>query len=291
MNEVKKERMFELLTDKTLFGLDGQGLVELSGLKKQFPDLENDVSFELAAAKINLTGLDTREPLPANLRARIISAAEVFFSESETSPNVVAFPVKSREVAAPSMGGAFENYREPKQPFWQWLGWGVAALACVALAVNLWTSSALPSPPEVVKTPPIQTPMPELTATQKREQLMTSAQDVVQINWTSAPTDEKQILGDVVWSNDRQAGYMRFRGLPPNDPNLESYQLWIVDETQSPTTPISGGVFDVSAGGEAIVPINAQIKVRKPKVFAVTKEKPGGVVVSKQKEFMAVAKI
>lgn len=291
MNEIKKERLFELLTDETLFGLDERESAELDELKKQFPEWANDVSFELAAAKINLTGLDKSESLPANLRAKIISAAEDFFSDTETSPNVVAFPVKAREIAALPVGGAFENSRERKQPFWQWLGWGVAAAACLALAVNLWTSGASRSPTEVVRNPPtIQTPTPELSATQKREQLITSARDVVQTNWT-APKDEKQILGDVVWSGERQAGYMRFRGLPPNDPNLESYQLWIVDETQNPTTPISGGVFDVGANGEAIVPINAQIKVRKPKIFAVTKEKPGGVVVSKQKEFMAVAKI
>lgn len=288
MNE-EKERLIELLTDQTLFGLDERETAELNRLKKQFPDWENDISFELTATAINLANLETSEELPVNLREKIIADADNFFSSSERAQNVFSFPAKSKETIAARTNSAFENSTESK-PFWQWLGWGVAAAACVALAVNLWMNNSR-TPTEIVKNPQtIQTPTPELSQTQKREQLIATASDVIQTNWT-APKDEKQILGDIVWSNERQAGYMRFRGLPPNDPNRESYQLWIVDEAQNPKTPISGGVFDVNANGEVIVPITAQIKVQKPKVFAVTKEKSGGVVVSKQETVMAVAKI
>jgi hypothetical protein len=44
---------------------------------------------------------------------------------------------------------------------------------------------------------------------------------------------------------------------------------------------VDGGVFDVPANaGEVIIPIRAALMVRKPAAFAVTLEKPGGVVVS-----------
>ena len=42
---------------------------------------------------------------------------------------------------------------------------------------------------------------------------------------------------------------------------------------------------------EIVIPIDAKIKVQKPKMFAVTAEKPGGVVVSPLEKVMAVAKV
>jgi hypothetical protein len=47
----------------------------------------------------------------------------------------------------------------------------------------------------------------------------------------------------------------------------------------------------VTKEGEVVIPINAKLQVRKPKMFAVTAEKPGGVVVSKQGKVMAIAKV
>ncbi|MDQ3712061.1 MAG: hypothetical protein M3388_07560, partial [Acidobacteriota bacterium] len=83
--------------------------------------------------------------------------------------------------------------------------------------------------PEVARTPKsVKTPAPELTAAQKREQLITSAPDVIQTNWTSAKGD-KRVLGDVVWSNAQQKGYVRLRDMPVLDASKETYQLWIVD--------------------------------------------------------------
>jgi anti-sigma-K factor RskA len=82
---------------------------------------------------------------------------------------------------------------------------------------------------------------------------------------------------------------VRFRNLPVNDKTKETYQLWIFDENQK--QPIDGGVFDANEAGEIIIPIDAKLKVQKPKMFAVTAEKPGGVVVSPLEKVMAVAKI
>jgi anti-sigma-K factor RskA len=44
--------------------------------------------------------------------------------------------------------------------------------------------------------------------------------------------------------------------------------------------PVDGGVFDVTSTGELIIPIHNRLPVSQPTAFAVTLEKPGGVVVS-----------
>ena len=81
------------------------------------------------------------------------------------------------------------------------------------------------------------------------------------------------------------------RGLPKNDASKTSYQLWIFDANQDDKTPVDGGVFDINSEGEVIIPIDAKIKVGKPQMFAVTAEKPGGVVVSKRDKIVTIAKV
>lgn len=94
--------------------------------------------------------------------------------------------------------------------------------------------------------------------------------------------------GDVVWSPDLQQGFARVSGLAQNDPTREQYQLWIFDSAQE--HPIDGGVFDVT-GPEALVPIAARLRVETPTLFAVTLEKPGGVVVSDQQRIVLLAQL
>lgn len=56
--------------------------------------------------------------------------------------------------------------------------------------------------------------------------------------------------------------------------------------------PVDGGVFDVPANaGEVVIPIRASLMVRKPAAFAVTVEKPGGVVVSGREHVVALGAI
>ena len=52
------------------------------------------------------------------------------------------------------------------------------------------------------------------------------------------------------------------------------------DLTSLEPHPVDGGVFDVTRNGEVIIPIDAKIAVSNPTAFAITVEKPGGVVVS-----------
>ena len=295
MNNDKKERMFELLMDETVFGLDEKETIELNELKRLYPDWEDEFSFEQAAANIALMSADADAALPTHLRSKILADADEYFTNSSSAENQNVFEFapkasgRANSLATETDANAVET--APKFPFWQWLGWGFAAVACVALAINLWQTRTQTAP-EIVKTPPVVTPSPELTLEQKRAQLLASANDVIKTDWSApTPSESQQISGDIVWSDSAQQGYMRFRGLPVNDRDRETYQLWIFDETQDKKTPINGGVFDVSQTGEVIVPIDPELKVRNPKMFAVTVEKPGGVVVSKQEKIAAVAKI
>jgi hypothetical protein len=53
-------------------------------------------------------------------------------------------------------------------------------------------------------------------------------------------------------------------------------------------------VFDVAgtdADGEVCVPIDARLPIGKPTLFAITVEKPGGVVVSKRDRLPLLAKV
>ncbi|CAN5451413.1 hypothetical protein BH10ACI1_BH10ACI1_09730 [soil metagenome] len=287
MNEQEKIRLLELFSDKVIFGLDDAELAELAELEKNFPDLRDDAakpahSLEFSATAIGLANLDTSEPLPANLRAKILADSDKFFASSEeivpkTEPQAI-----EEDDFQPTFGF------EPRRSILSWLGWAVAAAACIALAVNIWTTRFQKT--EIVEKPEIiQTPTPEPSEVQKRELLLASA-NKIQLPLAQPKPDVTAITGDVVWDNAKQEGYVRFKGLPVNDVSKETYQLWIGDENQK--NPIDGGVFNVNQNGEIIIPIKAKLKVVKPTLFAITKEKPGGVVVSELGEkLMALAKV
>jgi anti-sigma-K factor RskA len=268
MNELTPEKMLDLLIKKLTEGLSAEETRELRELEKEFPELKDDTSFEQTAAAIAMTDLDTSESLPAGLRARIAADADNFVTPGETEEFQKTF--------------AFE----PKRRSWQWLGWAFAAAACVLLAVNIYLMRINPK----VETVYVQiTPTPAPPMDRQMEQLLT-ASDVVKTTMTD-PKDPKKIMGEVVWSDSAQKGFVRLRGLTVNDKTREQYQLWIVASNQDAKTPVDGGVFDVGSNGEVIIPIDAKIKIEKPGAFVITAEKPGGVVVSKGEKVMALGKM
>lgn len=294
MNDLEKqERMLDLLTERETDGLSEEFKRELDRLTKEFPEWQDDETLGLTAAAVNLSAIKTDEPMPAFLKTKILADSEKFFSAHESGGKVSDFKAKAGQRSSIE-NEAFSGAGRPerKSSFWNWAGWAVAAAACVALAFNLWTTKA---PSEIVQNPPAQQnaqvpPAPSLAG--QREQLLASAPDAVRSSWTDFdPKQPRSIKGDVVWSNSLQKGYIRFQNLPVNDKTKETYQLWIFDANQNAKTPVDGGVFDVDSNGDVIVPIDAKIKVQKPTMFAVTVEKPGGVVVSELGKVMAVAKV
>ena len=288
MNEKEKQKMLELLADQTLFGLSEEESAELTELKRQNPQYETNESFEIAAAAIALTNSDyEKQELPVHLREKLLAEADKIFGDSKEN---TASPVVPKFAEPTTTQTVTETVSEPKPFGWSWLGWAFAALALIALGVNVWTTRINPKNEVVANQPPVTTPTPEPSIKEKREQLVASTSDIVKTQWKS-PTNENEILGDIVWSNSKQKGYVRFNDLPVNNADEETYQLWIVDAERNEKTPVSGGVFNVAKSGEVIIPIDASLKIKKPKQFAVTKEKPGGVMVSDLGKVVAVAKI
>jgi anti-sigma-K factor RskA len=134
--------------------------------------------------------------------------------------------------------------------------------------------------------------------------LLAQDPDAVTVPWKKAGDDPAIVaaqadlesvegLGDVVWSPTRQQGYMRFRGLAANDPAVAQYQLWIFDAERDAAYPVDGGVFDVpaDAAGDVVVRIDPRLPVSRATAFAITVEKPGGVVVSSRKRLPLLAAV
>ncbi len=156
-------------------------------------------------------------------------------------------------------------------PFWRQPALGWAAAACFAV-VLLIPSSETPT---------------EISPADQRLVLM-QAEETIRLDFVGT-TDFENLQGDVVWTDDSQTGFMRFSGLPTNDPIQAQYQLWIVDPERD-ERPVDGGVFDIPVGeDEVLVPIRAALRVDSPVAFVITVEQPGGVVVSKQEIVAAIA--
>ena len=287
MSNMSKERMLDLLTDQILFGLSEDESAELKELQTLFPELKNDNSLELTASAIGLTNLEEIEPMPAHLRTRILADADEYFASTK-SAKVLRFEPNLREVKAESREEETQKTFEfePKRPFIQWLGWAFAGLACVALGISLWANLQKPQIREVY----VENKPKVLSVNEQYNNLLSSAKDLKKTTWTN-PKDEKQVLGEVVWSETEQKGFMKFTGLAANNAAQETYQLWIFDETQDPKTPIDGGVFDIAANGEVLIPIKPTLKFKNANLFAITVEKPGGVMVSKREKLVALAKV
>ena len=155
-------------------------------------------------------------------------------------------------------------------------------LAWMAAAAATAAALLLAFAPEIKRQP---------TVAEQRAELIAAATDLVRVDWSPGPTPVPGATGDVVWSPKRQQGYLRFRGLSINAPTEEQYQLWIFDKNQSDKTPVDGGVFDIPTDGEVIIPIQPKLQVQEVFLFAVTVEKPGGVVVSSRERLPLLAKV
>jgi anti-sigma-K factor RskA len=272
MNEEQKDLMLDLLIKEAVYGLnedERRQLTELEGADGSAIDTE---SLALTAAMLSMSGIDKNSELPKNLENRIMADAERYFDSTEANQVNSSIDAVERK-----SGFAFPS----------WLGWAVAAAACIALAFNLFITR---SPQTQVVQAPTPSPEENLSPGQLRQRLIDSAPDLARAFWAPGNVEAVKPGGDVVWSDEKQAGYMRLQGLPENDPSQSTYQLWIFDETQDDKTPIDGGTFNVNSDGEVIVPINAKLEPRNTKMFAITVEKPGGVVVSKREKIVALAK-
>lgn len=287
MNNEIQEILFDLLTKQATYGLDATEQKQLNQLSAS-NDFSIDESFELAAAAISLSEITINEPMPAHLYSKILANSYNFLGDASASVEAAWPPPEPATADDIQPTFAFE----PKRSSWSWLGWAVASVACFALAVNVYTTRFEKQVNVVTGPTPVASPDKPNPAKQY-EEILASA-NVIKASFgpaPKAPAELARVGGDVVWSDAKQAGYMKLRGLPKNDKGVSTYQLWVFDETQDAKTPIDGGTFDVNADGEIIIPINAKLTAKNPKLFAITIEKPGGVVVSDRKKMAALASV
>lgn len=280
-----QQRLADLLADEATQGLSDAETRELETLLAAHSDIEA-AELALAVAAGELTQPLAVEELPSNLRSRILVEAEQYFPAEKPAPNVI--PMRANAPTSSSNALAAEVVDFPlrrggtRWAGWQRMGW-YAAAACLVLALGGWwqvwkASQSVVSP----RTPSL---------AEQRAQLLQQGATLTKVDWSPTQYPGMQnVTGDVVWDNQTQRGYMRFAGLQVNDPHAVVYQLWIFDAQQDERYPIDGGVFDITNTGEVIVPITAKIRVEKPTLFAITLEKPGGVVVSKRDRLVLVAK-
>ncbi len=305
-SSVNDPRAEELLVERALHGLDDHERRELEQL-----GVASDTTFDIAAAAVAQAAVD-REEMPAHVTAKILASApgldmrrtltgvvapaelprdtlvgvqlSDFSPASETSalpmamPMPLAVPVPLPLPVAPTDELAARRSRSRFATVAPWL----AAAACLVIASGAVFYAA--------RNGVGGTAASIASAADGRAELVKNASDLTTIKWTATKDPAATATtGDVIWSEAQQRGYMRFVGLAANDPKQFQYQLWIFDKNRDDKFPVDGGVFDVSSTGEVIIPITARLRVSDATLFAVTIEKPGGVVVSKRERIVVTA--
>ena len=278
MNDLTEERLLDLLCKQVSEGLSADEQNELSDLERTIDSPVDMNSLEMTAAAIAMSSVRNDEPLPNRLKSGILARADEYFAEQNTA-------------SAPAVRPLVEN-EKTAIPIWGWLGWAATAAASIALVAtflfNQQRISTMQAQIDEMRRPAPAAP----SMAEKRDQMLREARDITRAEWTKGNVKEMEsVSGEVVWSDEKQMGYMTFRGLPPNDPNREAYQLWIFEQANLEAHPKDGGVFNVAENGEVIVPIEAKLKTISPKAFAITVEKPGGVVVSSREKIAALAPV
>jgi len=245
------DRLLDLLADQATQGLPVGEQAELDLLRSRFPEID-DTAMELIAAELALAlGPPAGETLPRDLRDQIES-------QLHTLQAVQAQPAAPRRRGSPPRRGPGAFLAAP---LIAWGGW-IASAACLSLLVwNGWNRSP-PSPRQILAS-------------------LVSRTDILRVQGKQPKAGgNSNPWVEVLWCPYGHYGCLRLRGLPINDPTINQYQLWIYDAERDPRFPIDGGVFDVSTDGEALVHVRAKLRVYEPTKFAVTRERPGGAVVS-----------
>lgn len=249
------DRFLDLLAARATQGLTPAEHQELLNRCREAGLAEIPDDFDTAAAAFDLAHLDPQalEVMPAALRTKMLSHSAG--TQPDAAPRSLTFP--------------------PPRPSRSLLPWLLAA-ASLALAAIGWL-------------------VPRGSVPSSREDLIqrvAASPDALQLPWATwedatTPAAVNGVSGEVVWSESLQSGYMRFSGLPANDPRAEQYQLWIIDE-RGMEQRISGALFDATSG-TLTVPITPGIAVRNAAAFAVTIEQPGGAWVSDMKRRVVIA--
>jgi hypothetical protein len=246
-----RQRLRELQADAAIQGLGPREQAERDLLQQRFPDVDAD-GLDLAAAALDgaLSGA-AAEPLPPALRRTV---EHDLHGLMETAGR-----------KAPRKPGRARRWFRQTLP---WSGWAAAAAL-----LGVW----------------LLRPAPRVLPHTEQCLRLAAAPGTVSLPGHHPAAPNGPDRGEVVWNTERQEGYLRLWDLPPNDPERFQYQLWIFDKRRDERYPVDGGVFDVPAGAVVVIPVRARLAIGEPVLFAITRERPGGVVVSDRQQIVLVA--
>lgn len=280
---MKDDRFLELCAGAALGDLDDRERAELRAMADEDRIAAEIAAFERASASV-VASLHQAgfEPMPASLSAKLAREASAFVASRRSSGTVSKDSSASDSSASNSSRAATSrpqrssptprtSPREGRDTRGAVLPWIVAAAASVVAAVVLMRTPGKSAVAPIADVARFAAEHPDL----ERRRFELGCQ------------------GEVLWSSSDNTGLLELRDLPSNDPKQFQYQLWIFDESQDKSTPVDGGVFDVpaDAAGPVVIPIDAKLRVGKAFAFAITKERPGGVVVSAKRPEQIVAAV
>ena len=325
--ELELARLTALYVDELTGSLTDAESRELADLLARHPDFDT-ASLDAAIVALQAAADPVADELPDLLYEQVALDAADFFA---VAPGPAARPASdTATTAGPPIASAVAAPRpgDTTRRRWWLAAAGAASLTLAVIALNghaparREAQTATPGPAPAGEAPatrlvaeaarpesaPATVTGPERSAPElpvepasgppepavARRAFLASHRWVVQRSW-QAGNDPRGIAvrGDVVWDPKSQTGFMRFVGLPHNNPLTEQYQLWIFDGHRQQPYPVDGGVFDVTAshGEEVVIPIHSKLYVEFAMTFAVTVERPGGVVVSDRSRVAAIAQV
>jgi anti-sigma-K factor RskA len=163
---------------------------------------------------------------------------------------------------------------EPAGRILPWLagtGW-LAAAAAVVVALTVWLQS--PRDAVVVEPAAASASFDEFA---RRPGVVTTSLAVASDDATLTDAE-----ADVLWDAETGKGWLRLEHLPSNNAAESQYQLWVIDASRpddAGRNRVDAGVFDVESG-VTTVRFEPKLPVGEAIAFAVTREPPGGSVVS-----------
>lgn len=269
------QRLLELLADRATSGLKEHDHAELARLMALVPNAAAlEAEFDAVEGGLVLAAHASSEPLPADLRARLLDRGLAMVGDE---------PISRREHARAADSGPIPIAVGRRAALVSQLGWVAAAAAILLAGIAWWPSATSQELP---------------TTANERLAILRHNPDSISVVLDPGNDPAGQgVVAEVVWSTSRQEGYLRVRGLAVNDPATEQYQLWITDATRDDRYAIDAGVFDITLASmdpqtrEVVIPIRPGLAVGSPMAFALTVERPGGVVVSDRTRLVAIATV